>query len=133
MARQMGAMDDAIHRVDGFPVPVCKYTRASSNRCFKGEADFSYCAAKDEKYYGFEGHVLISFEGIICGYAFTPANVDERDVLPEMTTGVHGLLIGDKGISAPVSSRSCYNKVLICRLLYGRICTTQDPRRLLGN
>jgi len=101
MARQMGAMDDEIHIVDGFPVPVCQYTRASNNRCFKGEAGFSYCAAKDEKYYGFEGHVLISFEGIICGYAFTPANVDERDVLPEMTTGVHGLLIGDKGYIRP--------------------------------
>ena len=97
MAWQIGAIDDSIHLVDGFPMPVCKYARASGSRCFKGEAGFSYCAAKDEKYYGFEGHVLISFEGIICGYAFTAANVDERDVLPETVTGLHGLLIGDKG------------------------------------
>lgn len=94
-------MEDSIHWVDGFPMPVCKYARASGSRCFKGEAGFSYCAAKDEKYYGFEGHVLISFEGIICGYAFTAANVDERDVLPEMAAGLHGLLIGDKGYIRP--------------------------------
>jgi hypothetical protein len=91
------AMGDSIHLVDGFPMPVCKYARASGSRCFKGEAGFSYCAAKDEKYYGFEGHVLISFEGIICSYALTAANVDERDVLPEMSAGLQGLLIGDKG------------------------------------
>ena len=101
IAWQLGALEDTIHLVDGFPMPVCKYARASGSRCFKGETGFSYCAAKDEKYYGFEGHVLISFEGIICGYTFTAANVDERDVLPEMAAGLHGLLIGDKGYIRP--------------------------------
>jgi hypothetical protein len=101
LAWQIGAMDDSIHLVDGFPMPVCKYARASGSRCFKGEAGFSYCAAKDEKYYGFEGHVLVSFEGIICGYGFTAANVDERDALPEMVAGLQGLLIGDKGYIRP--------------------------------
>jgi len=101
IAWQIGALEDSIHLVDGFPMPVCKYARASGSRCFKGEAGFGYCAAKDEKYYGFEGHVLVSFEGIICGYAFAAANVDERDVLPEMVAGLHGLLIGDKGYIRP--------------------------------
>ena len=101
IAWQMGAMDDSIHLVDGFPMPVCKYARASRSHCFKGEAGFSYCAAKDEKYYGFEGHVLVSFDGIICGYAIAAANVDERDVLPEMVAGLQGLLIGDKGYIRP--------------------------------
>jgi len=101
IAWQTGAMDDSIHLVDGFPMPICKYARASGSRCFKGEAGFSYCAAKDENYYGFEGHVLVSFEGIICGYALAAANVDERDVLPEMVVGLHGLLIGDKGYIRP--------------------------------
>ena len=54
-----------------------------------------------EKYDGFEGHVLVTFDGIICGYALAAANVDERDVLPEMVVGLHGLLIGDKGYIRP--------------------------------
>jgi hypothetical protein len=98
---QTGAMADSVHLVDGFPMPVCNYTRASRSRCFKGEAEFSYCAAKKEKYYGFEGHLVVSSEGIICGYALAAANVDERDVLPEMVTGLRGLLIGDKGYIRP--------------------------------
>lgn len=101
IAWEIGAMDDSIHLVDGFPMPICKYARASGSRCFKGEAGFSYCAAKDEKYYGFEGHVLVSFDGVICGYALAAANIDERDVLPEMVTGLQGGLIGDKGYIRP--------------------------------
>lgn len=101
-ARQMGAVNDPIHLVDGFPMPVCKITRATQNRCFKGEAGYGYCAAKDEKYYGFEGHVVVNYEGIICGYTFAAANIDERDVLQDMTAGLKGLLIGDKGFIRPL-------------------------------
>jgi len=101
LTQQLGAIADPIHLVDGFPIPVCKYARAFKSRCFKGDAGFSRCASKDEKYYGFEGHVVISFDGIICGYEFAAANVDERDVLPEMIVGMKGLLIGDKGYIRP--------------------------------
>lgn len=38
-------MEDTVHLVDGFPMPVCQYARASGSRCFRGEAGFSYCAA----------------------------------------------------------------------------------------
>jgi hypothetical protein len=51
------------HLVDGFPMLACQYDRASGSRCCKGEAGFSYCAAQDEKYYGFEGHVLLESGG----------------------------------------------------------------------
>jgi hypothetical protein len=87
--------------IDDFPMPVCKITRAAKSKCFQGEAGYSYCAAKDEKYYGFEGHVVISFDGIITGQTFAAANVDERDVVEEITLNLHGLLIGDKGYIRP--------------------------------
>lgn len=36
--RQMNALDQPVHLVDGFPMPVCKITRAYGSHCFKGEA-----------------------------------------------------------------------------------------------
>lgn len=102
LALQMGAINDPVHMADGFPMPVCKITRAAQSRCFKGEAGYGYCAAKDEKYYGFEGHVLVSFDGSICGYTFAAADIDERDVLQDMTAGLTGLLAGDKGFIRPL-------------------------------
>jgi hypothetical protein len=102
LIEKMGASNDNIHIVDGFPMPVCKITRAARSRCFRGEAGYSYCAAKDEKYYGFEGHVVINYEGVICGYTFAAANIDERDVLQDMTEGLSGFLLGDKGYIRPI-------------------------------
>jgi hypothetical protein len=102
LIEKMGASNDNIHIVDGFPMPVCKITRAAQSHCFRGEVGYSYCAAKDEKYYGFEGHVVINYEGVICGYTFAAANIDERDVLQDMTEGLSGFLLGDKGYIRPI-------------------------------
>ena len=56
-----------------------------------------YCASKDEKYYGFHGHLVISIEGVITGFSLTAANVSEREALWDVVDGIKGLLIGDKG------------------------------------
>lgn len=101
LVERMGADKSRIHSVDGFPIPVCKITRARRSRCFKNEAGYSYCAAKDEKYYGFSGHLVINGSGIITNFAFAKASIDERDVIPELTEGLTGLLIGDKGYIRP--------------------------------
>lgn len=94
-------MHDNIHFIDGFPIPVCHYARAKKHRNFKTDAGFSYCAAKQEKYYGFKGHIVINFSGMITDYTFAPANCDERDVAPEITQNIHGLLGADKGYLRP--------------------------------
>ena len=59
---------DNIHFIDGFPLPVCSYTRARKHKNFKEYAGFSYCAAKQEKYYGFKAHIVINLSGMISGY-----------------------------------------------------------------
>lgn len=92
---------DNIHFIDGFPIPVCRYARARRHKNFKGSAGFSYCAAKQEKYYGFKGHIVINLSGMIIGYTFASANCDERDVAPEITQNIYGLLGADKGYLRP--------------------------------
>lgn len=66
-------------------------------RSFKGMAAYGYCAAKQQFYYGFHGHLLISATGVITGFSLTPANGSEREALWDMVQTIHGLLIGDKG------------------------------------
>ena len=103
LAQQLGAFLDPIHLVDGLPMPVCKFARAHFSKMFRGEATYGYCASKDETYYGFHGHLLISANGIITAFSMTQAHVDERPVLWELIEGIRGLLLGDKGyISAPL-------------------------------
>lgn len=97
LAKKVGGLADPIHLIDGIPIPLCHYRRAKNCRLFAGLASFGYCAAKDEKYYGFKGHLVISVEGVITGFALTPANGSERDAVWEAASDISGLLIGDKG------------------------------------
>jgi len=94
---KLGAYREQIHLIDGFPLPLCHYQRAKNCRLFKGEANFGYCASKDEKYYGFHGHLVISSDGVITGFCLTEANASERAALWDVVDGISGLLIGDKG------------------------------------
>lgn len=101
LAIALGALSDSLHLVDGLPMPICKFARAYFSQIFKGSAAYGYCAAKKERYYGFRGHLVISSIGVITAATFTAANVDERDVCPELVERIQGLLIGDKGFMRP--------------------------------
>jgi hypothetical protein len=72
LAQQLGAFADDVHLIDGIPIPLCCFSRAPSCRSFSAEADFGYCAAKKQTYYGFHGHLLISMRGVITGFSLTP-------------------------------------------------------------
>ena len=101
LAAVLNAFGDSLHIVDGFPMPICKFTRAHFSQIFKGQAAYGYCAAKKEHYYGFRGHIVINSIGVITAATFTGANIDERDVCPELVEKIKGLLLGDKGFIRP--------------------------------
>jgi IS5 family transposase len=97
LARELDALSDNTHIIDGIPIPLCCFTRAPGCRSFRGEASYGYCAAKKETYYGFHGHLLISASGVITGFTLTAANGDEREAIWDIVGLIQGLLIGDKG------------------------------------
>lgn len=101
LARLLGAYQDRLHIIDGLPIPVCKFARAYFSRIFKGVASYGYCAAKQEHFYGFRGHIVISSSGVITSATFAAANIDERDVCPSLVKNLRGLLLGDKGYIRP--------------------------------
>jgi len=88
---------DNVRIVDGFPIPVCHFARARRGACFKGEAGYGRCPSKNQVYYGFKGHLLITASGAISAFMLTPANIEEHRTLEELSEGVRGLVIGDKG------------------------------------
>ncbi len=97
LAEKLGAFSARTHIIDGFPVRVCRLSRAGRCRSFAGLATKSYCASQKEYFYGFEGHLLITDEGIITGATMTAANADEREAAWETIAGIEGILLGDKG------------------------------------
>lgn len=98
LVRKMAASTDQVHIVDGVPIAVCHFARAYFSKCFKGEADYGYCASKKQRYYGFKGHVCINGYGVICGFSLSKASCSERDAVFEVIpSNAQGLLLGDKG------------------------------------
>jgi hypothetical protein len=101
IAKGLGALTDNLHMIDGLPMPVCKFARAHFSQIFKGDVAYGYCATKKERYYGFKGHIVINSIGVISAATFAPANIDERDVCPELVENIRGLLLADKGLIRP--------------------------------
>jgi hypothetical protein len=90
-----------LYLFDGFPIPVCHIKRYKRKSSFKGVGAVGYCAAKDQKYFGFKGYLLISSEGATKVLSVAAANEDERDILPEVALGLTGDVIADKGLIRP--------------------------------
>lgn len=91
--------DQDLYLFDGFPIPTChvkRYKRTTTSLSTYGAV--GYCAAKDKKYFGFKGHIIITGEGVTKTMDITAANIDERDVLPELTDKLNGDIIADKGL-----------------------------------
>lgn len=102
-ARRLGAFEAKVHLVDGFPIPVCHPKRVDRYTLFRGEADWGFCASKEEYYFGFHGLVLTTVNGVIAGVALTAANVDERDAIFDLPLErIRGALLGDKGFIRPI-------------------------------
>lgn len=95
------APEDDLFLTDGFPIPTCHRKRVHKKNPFLGIGGFGYCAAKDLTYFGFKGHYITNQRGLIVEYTIAPAHIDERDVLPEVTKGLRGTVIGDKGLIRP--------------------------------
>jgi hypothetical protein len=88
---------DILHMQDGVPIPVTHLARSYRKKCFKDEAAYGFCASKKEHFYGFSGHVQINLDGHLSGFCLTPANGSEREVMLQMSDGITGMMLGDKG------------------------------------
>lgn len=92
-----GQADDPVQVIDTLPLPVCTYTRSGRDRCFKPEADYGHCAAKDLKYYGFKLGLRIARSGMITHFPLLPARPHDIQLLDDLIEGFAGVVPADKG------------------------------------
>lgn len=86
-----------LYLADGFPLPVCHFARCNRCKLFQGKVARSYCAAKNERYYGFKVLLLTTENGIPLDYVIDAANVDERELLTRAKVPANTMVIADKG------------------------------------
>lgn len=96
--------------VDSTSLAVCHNRRINGHRVFEG------IAARGQTsvgwFYGFKLHLVINHLGELLGMRLTPGNVDDRQPVPAMVTGVWGKLVGDKGYLSQSLSESLMTRDL---------------------
>jgi hypothetical protein len=104
LVQRSGADRDQLQIIDTIPVPVCGLARAARDRCFAGEADRGYCAAKKMPYYGFKLGLRIARSGMIgmiVHYPLLPARPNDVKHLFALVEERCGMVAGDKGFWDP--------------------------------
>jgi hypothetical protein len=97
LTQASGQANDSVQTIDTLPLPVCVYTRSQRDRCFKPEADYGYCAAKQLHYYGFKLGLRVARSGMIIEYPLLPARPHDVQFIEDLTAGFVGCVPADKG------------------------------------
>ena len=87
--------DTGIAFIDATSLVVCHNRRIHSHQVFKqvarrGKTSMGW-------FYGFKLHLVVNDRGELLAFRITPGNVDDREPVPELTQGLTGKLIGDRG------------------------------------
>jgi hypothetical protein len=88
--------------IDSMPVPVCKRARAWRCRKVRGRDFCGYCAAKQEKFFGWRLHLICTPTGIPLRFDLVPGGLHDLTPIHELTHGLPpgATVYGDKGYNA---------------------------------
>ena len=84
-----------INFINSTSIEICLNQRSKRNRVFKDLANWGKSSLG--WYFGFKLHLIINEFGEIMSFMITPANIDDRKPVPEMTKNLFGKLFGDRG------------------------------------
>jgi len=101
LVERIGQRTSPVQVIDTLPLPVCTYTRAPRDRCFKTLADYGHCAAKKMDYYGFKLGLRVSSIGIITHFPLLNARAHDVNHTNALVEGFSGLCPADKGFIDP--------------------------------
>ena len=97
LVKHSGQAESPVQVIDTVPLPVCTYTRAGRDRCFKTLADYGHCAAKKLDYYGFKLGLRVSAIGMITHFPLLSARAHDVNHTNALIEGFGGLCPADKG------------------------------------
>ena len=96
--------------IDTCPVPVCRWVRKKRCRKVQGRAYQGYCAAKEEKFFGWQLHLVTTAQGCPVNFLLLPAAWDElihvQDLLAVLPEG--STVVADKGYISQLDELLAY-------------------------
>lgn len=126
--------DPALSVVDSVPTPVCRFGRAYTCSRFRGQAAFGRDPGSRATIYGFRHHLRICWPGVLTAVSIAPANVHDRDLVPELVAGAAGDVIGDRNYWDPKLTAELAPADITLLAPFKKRATDPDPlgSRVLG-
>jgi hypothetical protein len=123
------AHDPALSVVDSVPTPVCRFGRAWGCSRFRGQAAFGHDPGSRATIYGFRHHLRISWPGVVTALSVAPANVHDRELVPELVAGAVGQVLGDRNYWDPRLSAELALAGVTLLAPFKKRATDPDPER----
>lgn len=121
--------DPALAFVDSIPVPVCRFGRAYGCSRFRGEAAFGRDTGSKATIYGFRDHLRVNWPGLITATSLAPANVHDRDLVPELVEDATGWTLGDRNYWDPHLTEDLARAGIALLAPFKKRATDPDPAR----
>lgn len=96
--------------IDSLPLPVCKRVRARRCKKVRGREFCGYCAAKDERFFGWRLHLVCTTDGIPVSFELLPAAYHDLTPVHELTVSLPkgATVFGDKGYISDADAASIF-------------------------
>lgn len=99
--------DSQISILDSFPMPVCRFARATRCRLLRECSAYGFDEMTKQTFFGMRLHLRVNLPGVITAFEFVPANVHELDVAGDLLEKKRGFALGDRNYWSPHFSEMC--------------------------
>ena len=104
MPQTLGALwtQGEVFVLDSLPVPVCRRVRARRCRKVRGRIYCGYCAAKQEKFFGWRLQLVCTTEGVPVSFVLLPGSLHDLTPVHELLFGLPqgAKALGDKAFNS---------------------------------
>jgi hypothetical protein len=97
-------VDRAVSLIDSFPVPVCRFARATRCRRLRDVSAYGYDELARQTFFGVRAHLRVCWPGVIVGLHLSAANVHELPVAERLLERAQGWALGDRNYWSPALS-----------------------------
>ena len=109
MPQTLGALwtQGEVFVLDSLPVPVCRHVRARRCRKVRGRIYCGYCAAKQEKFFGWRLQLVCTTEGVPVSFVLLPGSLHDLTPVHELLFGLPqgAKALGDKAFTRMMKLR----------------------------
>ena len=95
--------DTRLSIVDSFPVPVCRFARATFCQRFADVAAYGRDEVARQTFYGLRAHVRVEWPGVVVACELAPGNVHDLAVVESLSAGAEGTVLGDRAYWSPAT------------------------------